>query len=544
LVKKNIEKTQPNTTNSVTEEKNINTTDKLKVADKKETKENIATDKVVIKNELSTVGAKNPEINGAVKVADGTKKTPPKKVKAKRKTVTKSGEKGSPATKNSTKIEVKSKEISKENIDVKDEGIEKYGRKLNENDLTELNTYLFHEGKNYEVYNILGAHSTTEKRRKGVRFATWAPNAKDVYIVGDFNNFEIKEEFKLKRVTEQGLWSEFIEGIAVGSKYKYCIVDKNGKQSEFKSDPYAIQSELRPNNASIIYTPEKFRWEDKKWINKNKKINVYESPMNIYEVHLGSWKTKENGDFLSYEEIAEELPKYAKEMGYTHVEIMSIVEHPLDASWGYQGTGYYSPTSRYGNLEGVKKLVQKLHQEDIGVILDWAPGHFCKDAHGLYQFDGTPTYEYQETWRAENKGWGTCNFDLGRSEVKSYLISNALYWLREFHIDGLRVDAVSSILYLDYGRNHGEWSPNKFGGNGNLEGIEFFKELNSAVFKEFSNALMIAEESTAWPNVSKPIEMEGLGFNFKWNMGWMNDTLEYIELDPAYRRHHHKNITF
>ena len=358
---------------------------------------------------------------------------------------------------NKLELEVKSKDISKNNITIKDEGIDKYGRKLNENDLTEFNTYLFHEGKNYEVYKILGSHSNTEKRKKGVRFTTWAPNATDIYVVGDFNNFEVEEEFKLKRVTEEGLWSEFFEGIEEGNKYKYCIVDKNGNKGEFKSDPYAIKTELRPNNASIIYTPEKFKWEDKKWINKNKKINVYESPMNIYEVHLGSWKTKENGDFLSYEEIAEELSKYAKEMGYTHVEIMSIVEHPLDASWGYQGIGYYSPTSRYGSLEGVKKLVQKLHQEDIGVILDWAPGHFCKDANGLYQFDGTPTYEYQETWRAENKGWGTGNFDLGRAEVKSYLISNALYWLREFHIDGLRVDAVSSILYLDYGRNHGEW---------------------------------------------------------------------------------------
>jgi len=550
LEKKNIKKTDPKIINSITEEKNINNKSAVQVEDKKEVGIKESTNKAVIKKNLNEVEVKKEITKKEVKVTEATEKTIVKKVQPKRITTAKLEVKESATPKKRTtkktviELDVKSKEISKNNVDIKDEGMEKYGRKLNKNDLTELNTYLFHEGKNYEIYNILGSHTTTEKKKKGVRFATWAPNATEIYVVGDFNNFEVKEEFKLKRVTEQGIWSEFIEGIEAGSKYKYCIVDQNGSKSEFKSDPYAIKSELRPNNASIICTPEKFKWEDKKWINKIKKINVYESPMNIYEVHLGSWKTKENGDFLTYEEIAEELPKYAKEMGYTHVEIMSIVEHPLDASWGYQGTGYYSPTSRYGSLEGVKTLVQKLHQEDLGVILDWAPAHFCKDANGLYKFDGTPTYEYQESWRAENKGWGTCNFDLGRSEVKSYLISNALYWLREFHIDGLRVDAVSSILYLDYNRNHGEWVPNKFGGNGNLEGIEFFKQLNTVVFEEFSNALMIAEESTAWPNVTKSANEDGLGFNFKWNMGWMNDTLEYIELDPKYRRHHHKNITF
>jgi 1,4-alpha-glucan branching enzyme len=426
----------------------------------------------------------------------------------------------------------------------KDEGMEKYGRKLNKNDLTEFNTYLFHEGKNYESYNILGSHVATEMRVKGVRFTTWAPNASKVYVVGDFNDFQIKEEFELKKVTEHGLWSGFFSESKEGEKYKYCIVNEEGEKSEFKSDPYAIQSELRPNNASIVYQSEKFKWDDKKWIAKQKKINVFESPINIYEIHLGSWRRKENGDFLSYEELSEILPSYVKEMGYTHVEIMPIVEHPLDASWGYQGTGYYSPTSRYGSLEGAKKLIESLHKEDIGVILDWVPGHFCKDAHGLYRFDGTPTYEYKEAWRSENSGWGTCNFDLGRPEVKSYLISNALYWFREFHVDGLRVDAVSSILYLDYGKSHGEWVPNKYGGNGNLEGIDFLKQLNKAVFNEFPTALMVAEESTAWPNISKPIEDDGLGFNFKWNMGWMNDVLEYIELDPIYRKHHHKNVTF
>jgi len=560
LEKKNTRKTQ-NTINksktkeiehAITEtkieevdsEKVVQTVNKVSISDvviEKEINEEVTEKKVAVEDKAKTVEIEEKVTdNDASKDATKGKtsvKTEENKTAAKKRTARKKA-----VVENELETTIKSKEIEK--VEVKDEGMEKYGRKLTKNDLTDFNTYLFHEGKNFEAYNILGSHVTTEKRRKGVRFTTWAPNAKEIYVVGDFNDFEVKEEFKLTRFTELGLWSEFFEGIEEGSLYKYCIVDQDGNKSEFKADPYAIKSELRPNNASIIYTPEKFKWDDKKWINKNKKVNIYESPMNTYEVHLGSWRTDENGNFLTYEEIADKLVGYVKEMGYTHVEIMPIVEHPLDASWGYQGTGYYSPTSRYGDLEGFKYLVQKMHQEDIGVILDWAPGHFCKDAHGLYHFDGTPTYEYQETWRAENRGWGTCNFDLGRPEVKSYLISNALYWLREFHVDGLRVDAVSSILYLDYDRNHGEWVPNKYGGNGNLEGIEFFKELNTAVFEEFPTALMIAEESTAWPNISKPVDKDGLGFNFKWNMGWMNDTLEYIKIDPEYRRHHHKNITF
>ena len=438
---------------------------------------------------------------------------------------------------------ISAKAAVKEEV-TKDEGIEKYGRKLNKHDLTDFNTYLFHEGKNYEVYNIMGAHLTTEMRVKGVRFTTWAPNATAVYVVGSFNNFEVREEYKLEKITEHGIWSGFFQQAEENQLYKFCIVDKYGKRGEFKADPYAIQSEVRPNNASIIYDEDKYKWDDKKWQNKQKKFNAFESPINIYEVHLGSWKRNEKGDFLTYEELSKELPKYVKDMVYTHVEIMPIVEHPLDASWGYQATGYYSPTTRYGKLEDVKKLIDAFHKEDIGVIFDWVPGHFCKDAHGLYKFDGTSTYEYQEQWRAENAGWGTCNFDLGRPEVKSYLISNALYWLREFHVDGLRVDAVSSILYLDYDRSHGQWVPNKYGGNGNLEGMQFLRELNTAVLTEFPSALMIAEESTAWPNITKPTKNDGLGFNFKWDMGWMNDVLEYVQVDPLYRRSFHKNITF
>lgn len=444
-------------------------------------------------------------------------------------------------TKNTTSK--KPAEVQSKAEQIKDT-VKKVVEKVNKSDITSFNTYLFHQGKNYEVYNILGSHVKTEKRKKGVQFATWAPNAKDVYVVGDFNNFEVRDEYKLERITENGLWKGFFGDVKVGDKYKYCIISMDDKKGEYKADPYAIQTELRPDNASIVYEPENFVWNDQEWISRRNKINVLEEPLNIYELHLGSWKTNEDGGFLTYEDISKELPKYVKEMGYTHVEIMPLIEHPLDASWGYQGTGYYSPTSRYGKLEGLKKLIDELHQINIGVIMDWVPGHFCKDAHGLYKFDGTPTYEYQEEWRAENRGWGTCNFDLGRQEVKSYLISNALYWYREFHIDGLRVDAVSSILYLDYSRSHGEWVPNKYGGNGNLEAIDFLKQLNKAVFAEYPTALMIAEESTAWPDVTKPTIHGGLGFNLKWNMGWMNDTLEYVQIDPKYRKHNHKNVTF
>lgn len=422
--------------------------------------------------------------------------------------------------------------------------VKKVVEKMNKSEITNFNTFLFHQGKNYEAYNILGSHIGTDGAKKGVQFATWAPNAKEIYVVGDFNEFEIDDKYKLERISENGLWKGFFEKVKLGDRYKYCIISNDDKKGEFKADPYAIQTELRPESASIVYEPKEFKWTDEKWIEHRNNLNVLEEPLNIYEVHLGSWRTKEDGEFLTYEEIAKKLPKYVKEMGYTHVEIMPLVEHPLDASWGYQGTGYYSPTSRYGKIEGLKKLIDKLHELNIGVIMDWAPGHFCKDSHGLYKFDGTPTYEYQEEWRAENRGWGTCNFDLGRPEVKSYLISNALYWFREFHIDGLRVDAVSSILYLDYSRSHGEWVPNKYGGNGNLEAIDFLKELNKAVFVEYPTALMIAEESTAWPNITKPTNHDGLGFNLKWNMGWMNDTLEYVQIDPLYRSNNHRNITF
>ncbi|MDV4152625.1 1,4-alpha-glucan branching protein GlgB [Clostridium sp. AL.422] len=402
---------------------------------------------------------------------------------------------------------------------------------------------LFHMGKNNKSYSFMGAHCISENRRKGVRFTTWAPNAEEVYVVGDFCEFKPIDEHKMEKVNSRGLWSLFIPGIKEEMKYKYYIINKYSKEGKYKADPYAKYSELRPNTASIVKADLNFRWSDKKWLNKRDKMKILEEPINIYEMHLGSWKRK-GGEFMTYKELCNELPRYLIEMGYTHVEFMPLSEHPLDASWGYQSTGYFSVTSRYGNAKELKELINTLHKNDIGVILDWVPGHFCKDEHGLYMFDGSPTYEYEEGWKAENKGWGTANFDLGRPEVKSFLISNAFFWLKEFHIDGLRVDAVSNIIYLNYGRKEGEWKANKFGGNGCLEGIEFLRELNSSIYKEFSNVLIIAEESSAWPKVSKSIEEGGLGFNFKWNMGWMNDTLKYIQLDPVYRKNNHNKMTF
>ena len=415
-------------------------------------------------------------------------------------------------------------------------------KKSYKSQITDLNTYLFHEGKNYTSYAFMGSHQVTEKRKKGIRFTTWAPNAINVYVSGDFCNFAIEDKYKMEKITEKGIWSIFIEGVEPGIKYKYVVEDRTGNKV-FKADPYAVTSEVRPATASITCGKTQYKWNDRSWMTKRKKFKMYDSPINIYEMHLGSWK-RNGEDFKTYRELAEELPKYLSEMGYTHVELMPVMEHPLDASWGYQTTGYYSVTSRYGNADDFKYLIDCLHKENIGVILDWVPGHFCKDIHGLYKFDGTSTYEYKDEWKANNAGWGTYNFDLGKPEVKSFLISNAVYWLHEYHIDGLRVDAVSNILYLDYGRQGGEWFPNKYGGNGNLEAIEFLRELNSAVKKEFPTVMMIAEESTAWPKISQSVEYDGLGFDFKWNMGWMNDTLEYMKEDPLYRKYHHGKMTF
>lgn len=402
---------------------------------------------------------------------------------------------------------------------------------------------LFLEGKEHSAYKFMGAHFITENRKRGVRFTTWAPRASKIYVIGDFNNWELKEEYSMKKINERGIWSLFLPKLEEGIKYKFAVVNECGNNTVYKADPYAFKSELRPNTASVLTKIKSFRWGDKRWLNKREKEGLDNKPMNIYELHLGSWKRKD-GEFMTYEEISEVLVEYVKEMGYTHVEFMPINEHPLDASWGYQGVGYYSVTSRYGDLNGLKALINKLHKNNIGVLLDWVPSHFCKDDHGLFMFDGSPTYEYGAWWKANNEGWGTCNFDLGRPEVKSFLFSNAMYWINEFHIDGLRVDAVSNMLYLDYGREYGEWEPNIYGGNGNLEAIAFLKELNTIIKKEGKGAITVAEESTSWEGITKPVEEDGLGFDYKWNMGWMNDTLSYIELDPIYRKYHHNKMNF
>ena len=402
---------------------------------------------------------------------------------------------------------------------------------------------LFLEGKEHSAYKFMGAHFITENRKRGVRFTTWAPRASKIYVIGDFNNWELKEEYSMKKINERGIWSLFLPKLEEGIKYKFAVVNECGNNTVYKADPYAFKSELRPNTASVLTKIKSFRWGDKRWLNKREKEGLDNKPMNIYELHLGSWKRKD-GEFMTYEEISEVLVEYIKEMGYTHVEFMPINEHPLDASWGYQGVGYYSVTSRYGDLNGLKTLINKLHKNNIGVLLDWVPSHFCKDEHGLFMFDGSPTYEYEAWWKANNEGWGTCNFDLGRPEVKSFLFSNAMYWINEFHIDGLRVDAVSNMLYLDYGREYGEWEPNIYGGNGNLEAIAFLKELNTIIKKEGKGAITVAEESTSWEGITKPVEEDGLGFDYKWNMGWMNDTLSYIELDPIYRKYHHNKMNF
>ena len=432
---------------------------------------------------------------------------------------------------NSNKVlaDINNRNVTKEN----------YDKKV----ITDLDEYLFREGTHINCYKFMGAHQGTENKKKGFRFTTWAPKASKVTVVGDFSNWEENEKYEMIKVNDSGLWSIFISGLKEGMKYKFSIANEWGTWKVLKADPYAIKSELRPNTASILVKESKYRWADKKWLNKREKMNHFDNPMNIYELHLGSWKTN-NGNFLTYDELSKELPIYVKEMGYTHVEIMPVNEHPLDASWGYQVTGYYSPTSRFGDAKGLKNLINNLHKEDIGVIFDWVPSHFCKDEHGLSYFDGNATYEYAASWKADNKGWGTSNFDLGRPEVKSFLISNAAYWIDEFHIDGLRVDAVSNMLYLDYGRNYGEWEPNIYGQNGNLEAIEFLKTFNTAIKTNFPGVITIAEESTSWAGITKSVEDGGLGFDFKWNMGWMNDTLRYIEKDPIHRKYHHHELNF
>ena len=405
----------------------------------------------------------------------------------------------------------------------------------------ELPIYLFHQGNNYYLYKLMGAHITDDNQ--GTVFRVWAPMAKSIHVVGNFNKWEKNDLYKMEKTKNSGIWKLLTPSIRQGEMYKYLVTTQDGKEV-YKSDPFAFSCQTKTETASIVYNINNYTWKDENWQNYKKSINLYELPINIYELNLSSWKRKENGNLYTYNEISHKLIAHVKEHNFTHIELMPVMEHPFDGSWGYQISGYYAPTRRFGEPDGLKYLIDQCHQNGIGVILDWVPAHFPKDSHGLYMFDGSFQYEYEETWLRENKGWGTCRFNYGKPEVQSFLISNAIFWIEEYHFDGLRVDAVSSMLYLNYDKKNGEWIPNIYGGNENLEAISFFKKLNETVFKLHPNTMMIAEESTAWPMVTKPVYLGGLGFNFKWNMGWMNDILEYMGTDPFFRKYKHKNITF
>ena len=409
----------------------------------------------------------------------------------------------------------------------------------------ELDRYLFGEGRHYQLYHKLGAHPYTYRGQDGYYFAVWAPHAAAVSLVGDFNAWN-PDATPMKPVADSGIYELFVPGLGVGQLYKFAITTHTGTIL-FKADPYAFSAEYRPGTASVTADIRGFKWNDSKWMESRAGTDPVKAPISIYEVHLGSWKKKnrpEKDGYYTYMEAAHELADYVLEMGYTHVELMGIAEHPYDGSWGYQVTGYFAPTSRYGTPAEFMYFVNYLHKKGIGVILDWVPAHFPKDAHGLADFDGQALYEYADPRKGEHPDWGTKVFDYAKNEVSNFLIANALYWLDEYHIDGLRVDAVASMLYLDYGRQDGQWVPNKYGDNKNLEAIEFFKHLNSVIRGRKDGAIIIAEESTAWPNVTKSPEEDGLGFTFKWTMGWMHDFLEYMKLDPYFRKFNHNKMTF
>ena len=401
--------------------------------------------------------------------------------------------------------------------------------------------YHFLQGDNCHAQEYLGAHPANMDGQDGYVFRVWAPHARGMSVIGDFNSWN-EESHPMSRL-DGGVWELFIPGLKQYDTYKYAVHTRDGRVLA-KSDPYAFHAETRPGNASKLYDLSGYQWGDQKWLKYRKSHPVYHSPLNIYEMHLGSWRRTGEGEFLSYRDIASWLVPYVKEMGFTHVELMPITEHPLDASWGYQCTGYFAATSRFGVPHDLMYLIDQLHQAGVGVILDWVPAHFPKDAFGLYEFDGEPCYEYADPRKGEHADWGTRVFDYDKKEVRSFLFSSALFWLEQYHIDGLRVDAVASMLYLDYSRQSGEWVPNKYGGHENLEAIDFLRTLNTHIFVPHPDVLMIAEESTAWPLVSHPVEEGGLGFNLKWNMGWMNDITHYMKLDPYFRQFNHKDITF
>ena len=406
----------------------------------------------------------------------------------------------------------------------------------------ELPLYLFHEGSNFAAYDFFGCHPTELDGKPAHVFRVWAQNAKGVSLVGDFNNWDVNAS-PMEQLGDTGVWEITVPGLSTYDAYKFAVNGCDGV-TRMKADPYGYHMGVSPETESKVFDINGYKWGDKKYQTKKQKGNVYDSPMNIYEVHLNSWKACTTGKYYSYQGIAREIIPYLKEMSYTHIEFMPLAEFPFDGSWGYQGIGYYAPTSRFGTPHDFMEMVDLFHQADISVILDWVPAHFPRDEAGLFEFDGGPSYEYADPKKRDHFAWGTRVFDYGRPEVRSFLISNALYWLDKYHIDGLRVDAVASMLYLDYDRRDGEWTPNEYGGHENLEAIDFFHRLNEAVFARDPQTLMIAEESTAWPMVTKPVNDGGLGFNFKWNMGWMNDMLKYMQMDPIHRAFHHDMLTF
>ncbi len=408
-------------------------------------------------------------------------------------------------------------------------------------DADQLNTYLFHEGTAISAYEYMGAHATTHDGESGYMFRVWAPRAKAVSVVGDFNFWDT-EAHPMHKITD-GIWEVFIPGGKPFDTYKFAVTGQDGNL-RYKADPYAFHAETRPGTSSKLYTIDGYQWGDQQWLEYRHSHPVYHAPLNIYEVHLGSWRRRDNGDFIDYRDLAHQLAPYVKELGFNFIELLPITEYPLDDSWGYQCTGYFAPTSRYGTPQDFMYFVDYMHKEGIGIILDWVPAHFCKDEHGLYEFDGTCCYEYEDKRKSEHHSWGTRVFDYARPEVKSFLLSSAAFWLKEYHIDGIRVDAVASMLYLDYDRPDGQWTPNIHGGKENLEAIAFLQELNKTAFTVNPDALMVAEESTAWPLVTRPADVGGLGFNLKWNMGWMNDMCHYLKMDPWFRQGNHKDITF
>jgi len=411
--------------------------------------------------------------------------------------------------------------------------------------ITGFDLQIWGEGNHEKAYSFMGAHLLEINGIKGVQFCVWAPSASRVSVVGAFNNWDGRLHV-MRKYHDQGIWEIFIPGLEDGTVYKYEIASPFSAVPFLKADPYSFASELRPKTASIVTTLDKYEWTDAEWVKSREKKQGLDAPISIYEVHLGSWKKKGQGDndFLTYKDLAVELISYVKKLGFTHIELLPIAEHPYDPSWGYQVTGYFAPTARFGKPEELMFFIDQCHKEGIGVIVDWVPAHFTKDDHGLRFFDGTHLYEHADPRQGEHKDWGTNIFNFGRNEIVNFLVSNAMFWFDKYHIDGIRVDAVASMLYLDYSREEGEWVPNKFGGRENLEAIEFLKKFNMAVHKGFPGVVTMAEESTAWPMVSRPVYIGGLGFDFKWNMGWMNDTLKYIEVDSLFRKYHQNQLTF